>query len=151
MRFINPLVLFLTCIVIAFSSGIAQATTLIRDDEALLPNDNTMDVSTRAITRGPSIETQATDTTPLAHVPFSFVVHFVPHGGAKIDPTSVHILYTKVPAIDLTERLRPYITAQGIELPDAIVPEGKHILRVSVGDSDGRLSSAFLDIQAHKP
>jgi hypothetical protein len=136
---------------LVFSGGIAQATMLISDDEALLPNDDSADVNTRAITRGPGIESVATGKVPVAHMPFSFIVHFVPHGGSKIDPSSVHVLYTKIPSIDLTERLRPFITVKGIELPDAVVPEGRHILRITVSDSDGRTSSSVIDIQAHKP
>ena len=43
--------------------------------------------------------------------------------------------------VDLTTRIRPFLTAAGLDVPDAIVPPGTHTLRIDLKDSDGRLGS----------
>ena len=76
-----------------------------------------------------------------------FDVTFAPHNGATIDPSKVHVTYLKQPEIDLTQRLKPYITAKGINAHDATVPPGTHMIRVDVTDSDGRSTSQVMKIQ----
>jgi hypothetical protein len=56
----------------------------------------------------------------------------------------------RTPAIDLTQRIRPYITANGIYVIDAEVPPGTHTLRVDVSDTDGRTSSADFTFSVSK-
>jgi hypothetical protein len=34
--------------------------------------------------------------------------------------------------------VRPYARAAGVEIPDAEVPPGEHLMRVEVHDSEGR-------------
>ncbi|MDR3435862.1 hypothetical protein [Telmatospirillum sp.] len=130
-------------------AGSAAATTLITDDEAKRPND-TQTSATRGITRGPSIRYDAPPAGPAAHAPFDFHVQFEAHGGATIDPSHIKVTYLKVPSVDLTERLRPYISADGINMPKAQVPSGEHPLRVEVEDSDGRSSEQMISLKVPK-
>ncbi len=134
---------------LVFWSGSAAAVTLITDDEAKRPNDPQAAV-TRGITRGPSIQFEPPATGPAAHAPFDFRVHFEAHGGATVDPAHIRILYLKMPNVDLTERLRPYITAQGIDMPTAQIPSGEHPLKVEVEDSDGRSGEATFTLNVPK-
>jgi len=39
---------------------------------------------------------------------------------------------------DLTPRIKPYVQTAGIDIPDATLPAGDHLVRVDVKDSDGR-------------
>jgi hypothetical protein len=121
----------------------ANAATLIADDEAKRPNDPQAEAS-RGITRGPNIRLELPQVTLVAHAPFDFKVHFEAHGGAQIDPSSVRVIYLKQPNVDLTDRLRPYVTAEGIDMTQAQVPSGEHLLRVEVKDTDGRAAEAVL-------
>ncbi|MTJ84136.1 MAG: hypothetical protein F8N37_24385 [Telmatospirillum sp.] len=130
-------------------AGQAAATTLITDDEAKRPNDAQVS-ATRGITRGPSIRYEAPQTGPAGHAPFDFKVQFEPHGGATIDPAHIKVTYLKVPNVDLTDRLKPYITADGINMPKAQVPAGEHPLKIEVEDSDGRSSEAMISLKAAK-
>jgi hypothetical protein len=59
---------------------------------------------------------------------------------AKVDPSDVRVIYEKQTPIDLTDRLRKYVTGEGIDMPDAEVPPGTYLLRVEVTDSLGRKS-----------
>lgn len=130
-------------------SSSAAAVTLITDDEAKRPNDPQAE-ATRGITRGPSVQFEPPASGPAAHAPFDFRVHFEAHGGATVDPSHIRITYLKMPNVDLTDRLRPYITAQGIDMPAAQIPAGEHALRVEVEDSDGRSGEATFTVNVPK-
>lgn len=130
-------------------SGQAAATTLITDAEAGRPNDPQIS-ATRGITRGPQIRFEAPASPPGPHAPFDFRVQFEAHGGATIDPSHIHVTYLKVPNVDLTDRLKPFITANGIDMPAAQVPAGEHTFKVSVEDSDGRASEAVFSMKVNK-
>ena len=77
------------------------------------------------------------------HIEFRFEAH----GGAKIDPKSVKITYLKNPAVDLTERVTPFMGLNAIDLPAAEVPPGNHPIRVEVRDSEGRYSSVTFNLK----
>jgi hypothetical protein len=132
-----------------FWSSSAFAVTLITDDEAKRPNDP-QSMATRGISRGPVIRFEPPASDPAPHVPFDFRVHFEAHGGATVDPEHIHITYLKAPNVDLTDRLRPYITAEGIDMPAAQLPVGEHALHVEVEDSDGRSGEATFTVKVGK-
>lgn len=118
----------------------AANVILITPEEAKLPPPRVaVAMSARGVTRGPQIEVvQDADPT---HSPTHFQLKFVAHGGAKIDPTSVQITYLRTPDVDLTPRIKPFVTDSGIDIPNAVVPAGAHVLRVDLKDSDGRAGS----------
>ncbi|HVA12335.1 MAG TPA: hypothetical protein VNF99_03720 [Stellaceae bacterium] len=137
---------------VAFALGAmanpALAFQLITADEAKLPAVPLMQIATRGLTRGPTVDQVSPPAD--AVVPggsLDFDVTFAPHNGTSIDPAKVRITYLKQPAIDLTERLKPFITAKGIAAPGVEVPPGVHMIRIQVTDSDGRSSSAIMKIQ----
>lgn len=132
----------------ALWSGVAAAMPLITDEEAQLPGVPPSKIS-RGISRGPTIRSDLPEAV-VAHKPFDFKIEFEAHGQATIDPAKVHVTYLKVPGIDLTERIRPFISATGIMLPNAEVPPGQHPLRIEVEDSGGRTSEATLVLTAEK-
>jgi len=128
----------------------AGAAALITDDEASRPTDTAV-VASRAITRGPTVHFEEHPADPNAHAPFEFRIRVEPHGGSTIDPATIHVIYLKVPAVDLTERLRPYITATGIDMPAAEAPAGIHPLRIEVSDTDGRVTQAIIHLEVAAP
>jgi hypothetical protein len=79
--------------------------------------------------------------------PFRFVVRFRAHGGTKIDLETFTAKYIKNPFVDLTARMRPYLTEVGIAIPEAGVPPGNHLIRIQVRDNAGRLGTAFVELQ----
>ena len=69
------------------------------------------------------------------------------NGGAKIDPDSLKVTYIKSPAVDLTSRLKPFVLPTGIDMPDAELPAGDHLIRVDVKDSDGRTATTSFTLK----
>ena len=119
----------------------ASATTLISDAEAARAP---VSEHSRGITRGPGIELAAPQDTVTA--PFALHVRFVPHGGAKVDPGSVHVVLLREPPADLTARLRPFVTKDGIELRDAEAPAGAYDLRIDLRDDGGRVGVGVVHV-----
>jgi hypothetical protein len=118
----------------------AANVILITPEEAKLPPPKVaVALSARGVTRGPQIELiQDADPT---HSPTHFQLKFVAHGGATIDPASVQMIYLRTPDVDLTPRIKPFVTVNGIDIPSAVVPAGAHILRIDLKDSDGRIGT----------
>lgn len=125
----------------------ALAETLITESEARLPPASVTATATRSITRGPGIRILSPDagSQSLAS-PFPLQIAFEPHGGAKIDLSTVRLTYLRSPNVDLTERVKLGLSEKGIDLKAAEVPPGEHQVRVSVQDSDGRVSNAVLKL-----
>jgi len=126
----------------------ASAFQLITNDEAKLPAAAVVQIATRGLTRGPTVDQVA--PAPDAMVPngaLELDVTFAAHNGATIDPGKVRVTYLKQPEIDLTQRLKPYITPKGIDAHDVTVPPGTHMIRVEVTDSNGRSTSQVMRIQ----
>ena len=119
----------------------AYGLQLITKQEAALPAARVG--HDRGISRGPTIEfVSPSPEAGTLHSPIELKIKFVAHGGAKIDTESVLVTYMKQPMVDLTQRLKPFIAANGIDVEDAEVPRGTHWLRVNVSDNDGHTGEA---------
>ena len=117
--------LMVLCLVGGFSKQ-ARAEVLITAEEAKLPANN---VSRRAVFLGPIIElvSPRPDLGPVRS-PIRLVLKFRNHGGAKVDLGTLTVTYLKKPTIDLSARIAPFATAEGINMPIAEVPAGSHRL-----------------------
>jgi len=131
-------------LILLIYQGTLFAAPLITAKEAALPPANK--VLTRGISRGPSIKfiTPSADTTVSS--PFDFKVVFEPRGDSKVDVNSVKVTYLKFPYVDLTPRLKPSITASGINFQNAEVPAGEHSVKFTVQDTDARESNAVFNL-----
>jgi len=140
--FNKPATLFRTAFlatVIALPAS-ANAAALITPEEAALPAmKGAVATSNRGITRGPKIT--VTDDGA-AKSPIRFHIKFQPLGGSTIDVDGVKVIYLKQPNVDLTPRVKPFIQPTGIDMPDAQLPAGDHLVRIDVKDSEGRVSTS---------
>jgi hypothetical protein len=128
-------------VVLSASVPVHAAQILITEEEAKLPPPKgAVAADRRGITRGPKIEFVAYPE-PI-HSPMHLQMKFESYGGAKIDLDSVRITYLRTPNVDLTPRIKSFVQATGIDVPDVQLPAGDHMLRVDVKDSDGRVGSA---------
>ena len=126
-------------------SNTAVAAPLILAEESALP-DAPIRPLTRGIGRGPGIKViSPADGAALAS-PFVLKLEFESRGGMQIDPDSVRVAYLKATPIDLTPRLKGLISAAGINFANAEAPEGKHLLRVTVKDIDGRETNSVVTL-----
>jgi hypothetical protein len=129
-----------TCAIVTSATVVpAGAIELITPSEAALP---THVPHHRGISRGPTlIVVSPSPEAGTLKSPVHLRVRFEPHGGATINTDSVLLTYMKEPAVDLTQRIGPYIASTGIDVEGAEVPPGTHTLRLDVADSNGRVSS----------
>jgi hypothetical protein len=127
--------------VVSFAAMPAYAANvLITDEEAKLPPPKgAVAADRRGVTRGPKIK--FLEDGEALHSPAHLQLTFESFGGAKIDPDSVKVTYLKTPNVDLTPRVKSFVQVSGIDIPDAELPIGDHMVRVDVKDSDGRIGS----------
>jgi hypothetical protein len=123
--------LFFACVVPA------DAVQLVTEQEAGYPDDP-YGIERGGPTPGPEVEVVSPALSGLVKSPFYLKIKFKAHGGAEIDRDSITITYKKVPAVDITQRIRSAIRADGIDLTDAELPAGIHPFRIDVKDSRGR-------------
>jgi len=139
---------FRILIAAACFAGSAQAQTLqlITADEAKLPNA-VGQIASRGVTRGPGIKMTSPDPAAKDHKgPIDLKIAFEPRGGSKIDASSVRVTYMKSPEVDLTERVKGGIKAEGIDVSKAVMPPGTHQIRVTVKDDEGRQTNSVLSL-----
>jgi hypothetical protein len=134
---------------LTISAQLSIAAPLISAKEAALP-PAAGTLATRGISRGPAVKLASPEAdTPVA-APFDFKVNFEPRGDAKIDQSSVKVIYMKSPFVDLTPRLKSAISANGIDFAKADVPPGTHTMRITVKDSEGRETNSVINLVVNK-
>lgn len=122
---------------------------LITPKEAELP-DVPPTLSTRGISRGPTIKMNSPESNAPVVSPFEFKVSFDARGESKIDLSSVKVIYMKSPFVDLTPRLKSAISANGIDFAKAEVPPGTHTIRITVKDTEGRETNSVVNLVVAK-
>jgi hypothetical protein len=128
--------------VVLASSAPASAVELVTAQEASYPDDPYGETR-GSPTAGPQVEIVSPAVTALIKSPFQLKVRFRAHGGASIDAESIAITYRKVPAVDVTQRIKPFIAGDTIDIKDAELPSGAHAFRIDVRDSRGRWAAPF--------
>jgi hypothetical protein len=124
----------------------AEPVQLITREEAGLPAPDATGMAVRNLTRGPGIDTQGTLGSGVAGKPLRLAVKFLPSNGVPVDPESVRVIYRRQPALDVTTRVKAFITAQGIEAPAVLVPPGKHIIEIQAVDKEGRVGRSQMTL-----
>jgi len=137
---------------LALSGHAASAgTVLIKPEEAALPSPPTttsVALVTRGITRKPNVVLASPEASVSS--PFDLQFKFQAHGGSHIKPNSFHLIYLKTPNVDLTDRVKPYVTADGVQVTGAEAPPGKHMIKVMITDSDNREGTAVFVLNVLK-
>jgi hypothetical protein len=130
----------------------AKALELITEREAALPPLPQADLSFRAgVTRGPkAILVSPGEAETGVRSPLHFQIKFDSYPGVKADPATVKVTYLKSPVVDLTERLKGAITSDGIDVPVAEVPPGKHWIRIEMRDTRGLRSSGSFVLNVNR-
>lgn len=121
------------------SAQAADPIQLITREEAGLPTTPKAAAGTRNLTRGPGIDTLPTPDKGVDGKPFRLAVRFMPSNGVPVDPATVRVFYRRQPPVDITERVKPFITPGGIDAPSVMVPSGSHIIEIEATDKEGRI------------
>ena len=136
-RHILPAVLATAAMLTAAQA--ADPIPLITREEAGLPAAPKVPASTRNLTRGPGIDTLPTPDTGVDGKPFRLNVRFMPANGVPVDPATVRVFYRRDPPVDITQRIKQYITPGGIDAPSVVVPSGSHVIEIEATDKEGRI------------
>lgn len=142
--------LFAAAGLIAFGwSGVRSAPiVLITADEAQRPSLASADLTFRAgISRGPAIELVSPKAAEKSvRSPVHLQLKFEGRGGAQIDVESLKLTYVKNPSADLTGRVKSFAKPDGVDVPEAEIPPGTHIIRADVKDKEGRSGSLIFKL-----
>ena len=130
----------------------AEAFELISPAEAALPAGTIPALDLRGSpTRRPNvIVVSPPPGAGLVYSPLNLKLNFRAFGGAQINLDSVVVTYIKQPAIDITQRIQPYITADGIDVLQAEVPPGEHKFWIELKDQDGRIGGGEFTFEVAK-
>lgn len=124
----------------------AQAEVLITKAEAELPTATGFGSTPRGLTRGPGVEQLSPSPLKSMASPIPLLIKFVPRNNVAIDPASVKLTYLKSKPVDLTKRILSHVTEDGIDMSQAEVPPGTHVMRIEVMDKEGRSGSAIIKL-----
>lgn len=143
-----PAVLACACALLLppMAARAAEPVQLITSEEAGAPAPDAVGGALRNLTRGPGVDTQGTLGTGVAGKPLRLAVKFLPSNGVPVDPENVRVIYRRQPALDVTARVKAFITPQGIEAPAVLVPPGKHIIEIEAVDKEGRIGRAQMTL-----
>jgi hypothetical protein len=121
----------------------SRALELITAQEGRLPDDP--EGIRYGVAVGPSIIVVSPSASGFIRSPFALKIRFQSHGGASIDADSILLTYRKVPPIDLTQRVRSFITPEQINIDNVQAPAGQHRIQVELKDSRGHtVSTEFI-------
>lgn len=120
---------------------------LITPDEAALASAQDDGIRTRALSdAGPGIEFIKPQEGAVIPSPAEILIRFLPKT-VTIDLTTVKVTLLKFIPIDLTDRLKPYISFDGIILKDAKVPPGRYRVRIALADAQGKISAREISFE----
>lgn len=134
-------------VLLAFVAA-AGAIQLVTEEEAARPDDPSE--WRGGPTPGPEIVVVSPALSGLIKSPFHLKIKFKAYGRTAIDRNSIAITYRKIPAIDVTQRIKAFILGDGIDIPDAELPAGTHPFRIRVKDDRGRSGTLFFKIGVAK-
>ncbi len=89
---------------------------------------------------GPAVELLLPDMDQQQKSPFTLKVKFASKKGTSVDLKSLKVEALKFIDLDITSRVRPHSTVDGILIEQAKVPSGTHKLKLSIGDTKGGLN-----------
>ncbi len=145
-----------TAVLVGFAScigtGIAKGSgpmVLIKPQEAAMANapaeaERPVSILEAEEKKGPDIIVKSPKSGETYVLPLKVEMKFVPKFETKIDLASLEVIYVKVFNIDITERVKPFATEEGILIPEAKIPRGRHRITIRIADTSGNVSSENL-------
>ena len=98
-----------------------------------------VEVGREDITAGPVIDVVEPLNGSREPMPVQVLIRFTPMS-EPVDLASLKVTLVKFNQIDITDRIRPYVTPDGIQVKEAKIPAGKHRVRISLADRTGAVS-----------
>ncbi len=95
---------------------------------------------------GPIVKVESPLIYAEAVSPLAIRIRFSPRE-APVDLLSLEVTLVKFFSIDITDRIVPYATSEGIHIQKANLPSGEHLIRLAVSDTDGKLAVKELTVR----
>jgi hypothetical protein len=99
-----------------------------------------VEIEREDVSVGPVIDVVEPSNGSRLPMPVQVLIHFAPFS-EPIDLASLKVVLIKFITIDITDRIRPYVTPEGIQVKEAKIPPGKHRVRITLADRAGTIST----------
>jgi hypothetical protein len=137
----------MSCVVmwcLSLDAPVEAADWLITPEEAALApapqaGRGILEAGRDDLSIGPVIDVVEPANGGRAPMPIQVLIHFSPRL-VPIDLGSLKVTLVKFIPIDITDRIRPFVTAEGIDVKEAKIPPGKHRVRIALSDRSGEFS-----------
>ena len=98
------------------------------------------------LTPGPAINVIAPKGNMVQIAPFDLDIRFEQRGASVVDLASLKVFLMKLWDIDITDRVRPYVSGDGIHVTHADFPKGQHTIKITIADHEGHESSRTMTV-----
>ncbi|MBH0201543.1 MAG: hypothetical protein HP496_04385 [Nitrospira sp.] len=98
------------------------------------------------LTLGPGIKVIAPRENIVQTAPFDIDIRFEQRGAAVVDLASLKVFLMKLWNIDITDRVKPYVSGDGIHLAHADFPKGQHTIKIAIADHEGHESARTMTV-----
>ncbi|MBI4683310.1 MAG: hypothetical protein HY757_09460 [Nitrospirae bacterium] len=140
--------LIISLFLVSAACAASETITLItREEGAIKEAPRDLYEVGRVLNDGPDIKLLEPRTNIENIAPVKVSIRFVPVEGNEIDLSKLKVEYLKFVTINLTDRVLPYTTKDGILLEKADLPAGKHTLRVTIGDIKGGVTQEVFTVK----
>ena len=130
--------------------GASNALQLVTDQEAAAaPEFRTRGPAPVLPKNGPVIKImQPTVTGDSITAPFPLEIEFEPRpGGSPAKMDTLKVTYLKLIELDITDRVRPYVTANRVMVKECNIPQGRHRVKISVADREGNTTAEIIEMR----
>ena len=128
----------------------AKPTLLLVSQSELdaLPIDTVVSWSNKPTSpEGPLIEIASPVNNATYEGPFPIKVEFLPGPkGHAVDIASLKLEYKKAWGIDITDRVRDFVTGTVIDVKESELPTGRHTVEIEIADTENNLSRQIFTV-----
>ncbi len=134
-------ILIIGLFLVSYSLAANEIMTLLTEEEGTMKEapSGLYEIG-RTLNDGPDIKVVKPEMNNEYKPPVKIIVLFVSKDGREVDLSKLKVEALKFLTIDLTKRVLPYTSKEGIDIENAKLPSGKHKIRVTIGDVDGRIT-----------
>jgi hypothetical protein len=96
---------------------------------------------------GPAVALISPELDGECRSPVRIIAHFTPCNGKEVDLSTLKVEWLKFITIDLTSRVLPFVTREGIFAEEVPLPPGQHKIKLSIGDTGGGATQLLIKIR----
>jgi hypothetical protein len=101
----------------------------------------------RTFNNGPDIKVILPVLNKEYKVPVRLVVRFIPQNSKEVDISKFKVECLKFISINITEKILPYTTKEGITMENAQLPAGQYTFRLTIGDVAGGITQETFQVK----